>query len=316
MTNTPIRPIDFGLNNYDRIASEHIAFDEACKSALSRGIRVTGSEIVGLIPLKAMLDAADFFLKKQERSLGISEDEKIKIAVKSLGLDDLAPFNAEDKIIEYKLRDLNSGSLTDMSLTAFANETASESPAPGGGSISAYAGALGISLATMVANLSAHKRGWDERWEEFSEWAEKGQEYKDQLLFLVDEDTRAFNKIIEAFRLPKGSEKEVSDRKMAIEAATQYATEIPLQVMETAFASMEVMEAMLEKGLQTSLSDAGVGVLCARTAVIGAYFNVRINARDLKDRAVAEDLLTRGKEIYKATLQIESRVIELIDSNM
>ena len=310
-----IAQISYNLTNIS-ITSMHEAFDETCKAAERRGLRVTGSELVGLIPLKAMTDAADFFLRKQNRSLGISEKEKIKIAVKSLGLDDLKPFKPEQKIIEYLLEKDQPRKLVDLSASELAEETASESMAPGGGSISAYVGALGVALGTMVANLSAHKPGWDERWEEFSEWAEKGQEYKDQLLFLVDEDTRAFNKIIEAFRLPKASEKEVAARKKAIEAATQYATEIPLQVMKTAFAYIEVMEAMLEKGLQTSLSDAGVGVLCARTAVIGAYFNVRINARDLKDRAIAEDLLTRGKEIYKATLQKESRVIELIDSKM
>jgi len=234
-------------------------------------LRVTGSELVGLIPLQAMLDAADYFLKKQERSLGISESEKIKIAVKSLGLDDLKPFDPEEKIIEYVMKD-DTKKLVDLTVTGFADETASESMAPGGGSIAAYVGALGVSLGTMVANLSAHKAGWDDRWEEFSKWAEKGQEYKNKLMFLVDEDTNAFNKIIDGFRMPKGSDEEKKLRREAIQEATKYATEIPFQVMETAYNSMEVMEAMLEKGLQSSLSDAGVGILCARTAVLGAYF--------------------------------------------
>jgi glutamate formiminotransferase/formiminotetrahydrofolate cyclodeaminase len=263
-----------------------------------------------------MTDAADFFLRKQQRSLGISEEEKIKIAVKSLGLDDLKPFKPEEKIIEYLLSKDEADRLIDLTAKDLADETASESMAPGGGSISAYVGALGVSLGTMVANLSAHKPGWDDRWEEFSEWAEKGQKFKERLLFLVDEDTKAFNRIIEAFRLPKGSEKEIQNRKKAIEDATKYATEIPLEVMRTAQASMRVMEAMLKNGLQSSLSDAGVGMLCARTAVTGAYFNVRINGKDLKDKAFAEDILSRAKEIYLEALETEQRAIQLIDSKM
>ena len=310
-----IAQISYNLTNIS-ITSMHEAFDETCNAAEHRGLRVTGSELVGLIPLKAMTDAADFFLRKQNRSLGISEREKIKIAIKSLGLDDLKPFDPDQKIIEYLLEKDQPEKLVDLTASDLTEETASESVAPGGGSISAYVGALGVALGTMVANISAHKPGWDDRWEEFSDWAEKGQKYKDRLLFLVDEDTRAFNKIIEAFRMPKGSEEEIRKRKQAVEDATRYATEIPLQVMETALSSMEVMEAMLEKGLQTSLSDAGVGILCARTAVLGAHFNVKINAKDLKNRAVAEDLLAKAKRIYDEALVREAEAIAFIESKM
>ena len=277
-----IAQISYNLTNIS-ITPMHIAFDESCKAAAARGLRVTGSELVGLVPLKALLDAADYFLVKQERSLGIAEAEKIKIAVKSLGLDDLKPFNPKEKIIEYMLT-VDAQRLTDFTLDTFADETASESMAPGGGSISAYVGALGVSLGTMVANLSAHKAGWDDQWEFYSKWAEKGQEFKNKLLFLVDEDTLAFNKIIEGFRMPKNTEEEKKARLQAIEDATKYAAEIPFKVMQTAHDSMEIMQAMIHDGLPSSLSDAGVGALCARTAVVGAYFNVRINAKDIKDR--------------------------------
>ena len=309
-----IAQISYNLTNIT-ITSMHEAFDESCKAALARGIRVTGSEIIGLIPLQAMLDAADFYLLKQQRSLGIAESEKIKIAVKSLGLDDLKPFNPSEKIIEYMLVD-DEKKLIDFKLDDFADETAGESMAPGGGSISAYVGALGVSLGTMVANLSAHKAGWDDKWEFFSEWAKKGQVYKEKLLFLVDEDTNAFNKIIDGFRMPKDSEEEKQIRLQAIEDATKYATEIPFQVMETAYNSMEVMQAMIQDGLQNSLSDAGVGVLCARTAVIGAYFNVRINAKDIRDKDFTEDILSRADKIYRQTLKIEKETIEFIDSKI
>ena len=309
-----IAQISYNLTNIS-ITSMHEVFDETCKAAIDRGLRVTGSELVGLVPLKAMLDAADSFLVKQERSLGISEKEKIKIAIKSLGLDDLKPFNPDERIIEYLLKD-DTKKLIDFKLDDFADETAGESMAPGGGSISAYVGALGVSLGTMVANLSAHKAGWDDKWEFFSQWAEKGQAYKQKLLFLVDEDTNAFNKIIDGFRMPKGSEKEIEARKKAIEEATKYATEIPFQVMETAYQSMEVAKAMLQDGLQSSLSDAGVGILCARAAVVGAYFNVRINAKDIKDRIFAEKILSKAKTIYENTLKIEQETIAFIDSKM
>lgn len=309
-----IAQISYNLTNIS-ITSMHEAFDESCKAALDRGIRVTGSELVGLVPLKAMLDAADYFLRKQSRSLGISESEKIKIAVKSLGLDDLKPFNPSEKIIEYIL-DNDKETLIDLRLTEFADETASESMAPGGGSISSYVGALGVSLGTMVANLSSHKAGWDDRWEYFSEWAEKGQAYKERLMFLVDEDTNAFNRIIDGFRMPKTTDEEKEIRSKAIEEATKYATEIPFQVMETAYQSMEVMQAMIKDGLQTSLSDAGVGILCARAAVIGAYFNVRINAKEIKDRGFADDILKKAFIIYESTLKIEKETIEYFDGQM
>ncbi|TJY33398.1 glutamate formimidoyltransferase [Pontimicrobium aquaticum] len=310
-----IAQISYNLTNIS-ITSMHKAFDETCKAADERGLRVTGSELIGLIPLKAMLDAGDYFLRKQNRSLGISEAEKIKIAVKSLGLDDLKPFNPEEKIIEYVLKSKAEKKLIDFDLSSFAEETASESMAPGGGSISAYVGTLGVSLGTMVANLSAHKPGWDDRWEEFSVWAEKGQAYKNKLLALVDEDTNAFNEIIDGFRMPKGTDEEKKARREAIESATIYATEVPLLVMETACDSMEVMMAMAKNGLQNSLSDAGVGALCARTAVYGAYFNVRINAKDIKNRDTAEKLLNKAKSIFNKTLATENEMIALIDKKI
>jgi len=310
-----IAQISYNLTNIS-ITSMHEAFDATCKSADERGLRVTGSELIGLIPLQAMLDAADYYLIKQERSLGISESEKIKIAVKSLGLDDLKPFNPQEKIIEYQLSSGQAPRLIDLTAKDLAEETASESMAPGGGSIAAYVGALGVSLGTMVANLSAHKPGWDEKWENFSNWAVKGQAYKDKLLYLVDEDTNSFNKIIVSFRLPKGSEEEKLIRKEAIQSATKYATEIPFQVMETAFASMEVMQAMIEEGLANSLSDAAVGILCARTAVTGAYFNVRINAKDIADKSYVEAILNKAKIVFEASLKIEEEMMQNIDSKM
>ena len=310
-----IAQISYNLTNIS-ITSMHEAFDATCKAANKRGLRVTGSELIGLIPLQAMLDAADYYLVKQHRSLGIAESEKIKIAVKSLGLDDLKPFHPQEKIIEYLLAKDGKNKLVDLSASELAEETASESMAPGGGSIAAYVGALGVSLGTMVANLSAHKPGWDDQWENFSKWAIKGQLYKNQLLHLVDEDTNSFNRIIEAFRLPKGNAEEKQIRLDAVEKATKYATEIPFQVMKTAFESMEVMEAMIHEGLQNSLSDAGVGILCARTAVIGAYFNVRINAKDIKDKAFVDKILADSKLIYHKTLDIEKATMEIIDAKM
>ena len=310
-----IAQISYNLTNIS-ITSMHQAFDETSKAADKRGVRVTGSELVGLVPLQAMLDAADYFLKKQNRSLGISEADKIKIAIKSLGLDDLKPFNPEERIIEYVMNANQPKKLIDYTVKGFADETASESMAPGGGSISAYVGALGVSLGTMVANLSAHKPGWDEKWEFYSKWAEKGQHYKKELLFLVDEDTNAFNKIIDGFRMPKSTPEEVEIRKEAIENATKYATEIPFKVMETAYNSMEVMMAMAKEGIQNSLSDAGVGALCARTAVIGAYFNVRINAKDIKDRSFAKEILFKAKEIYDKTNRLEKEMIDLINTKI
>ncbi len=309
-----VAQISYNLTNIS-ITSMHEAFDETDKAATARGLRVTGSELIGLIPLQAMLDCADYYLIKQERSLGCSESEKIKIAIKSLGLDELKPFNPQEKIIEYML-DGGSKKLVDFDLKDFADETAGESMAPGGGSIAAYVGTLGVALGTMVANLSGHKSGWDDRWEEFSQWAVKGQAYKDTLLHLVDEDTNAFNKIIDGFRMPKSSEAEKAARLEAIEEATKYATEVPFKVMETAYQSMEVAKAMLTDGMQSSLSDSAVGILCAKTAVTGAYFNVKINAKDIKDRVFAEDLLTRGEEIYQKTIAIEAETIAHFNANI
>lgn len=286
----------------------HVAFDEACAKAAERGIRVTGSEIVGLIPLRVLIEAADHYLVKQERSLGIPDDEKVKIAVKSLGLDDLAPFKPEEKVIEYLIDDEGSNPLVKMSLSAFANETAKESPAPGGGSISAYCGAMGISLGMMVANLSAHKRGWDARWEEFSNWASRGLEIQQKLLLLVDEDTAAFNRIMEAYGLPKSSDAEKAARKQAIQDATKYAIEVPLQVAETAAAALEVIKAMAEKGNPNSVTDAGVGALCARTAVLGAVMNMKINAVDLDDKSYVEKVLKRADELEQIAESTEKEV--------
>jgi glutamate formiminotransferase / formiminotetrahydrofolate cyclodeaminase len=310
-----VAQISYNLTNIN-ITSMHVAFDETDKAATARGLRVTGSELIGLIPLQAMLDCADYYLIKQERSLGCSESEKIKIAIKSLGLDELKPFNPKEKIIEYMLGDSNEKKLIDFDLAGFADETAGESMAPGGGSIAAYVGTLGVALGTMVANLSGHKAGWDDRWEEFSAWAEKGQAYKNTLLQLVDEDTNAFNKIIDGFRMPKGTDEEKALRADAIEVATKYATEVPFKVMETAYNSMEVAQAMLKDGMESSLSDSAVGILCAKTAVTGAYFNVKINAKDIKDRVFAEDIMKRAEDIYQKTVTVEKETIEFINSKM
>ncbi len=310
-----IAQISYNLTNIS-ITSMHEAFYETDLAATKRGLRVTGSELVGLVPLQAMLDCADFYLKKQQRSLGISETEKIKIAIKSLGLDDLKPFNPQERIIEYVMNADIDKKLVDLTVTGFAEETAGESMAPGGGSIAAYVGALGVSLGTMVANLSAHKSGWDDRWEYFSEWAQKGQKYKNDLLFLVDEDTNAFNKIIDGFRMPKMTEEEIEIRKKAIEEATKYATEIPFKVMETSYNSIEVMLEMMKNGIKNSLSDGGVGVLCAKTAVTGAYFNVRINAKDIKDKKFAETILANAESIYQKTILLENEMMTIINKHI
>jgi glutamate formiminotransferase/formiminotetrahydrofolate cyclodeaminase len=310
-----IAQISYNLTNIN-ITPVHIAFDETVKSATKRGLRVTGSELIGLIPLQALLDAGDYFLRKQERSLGISESEKIKIAVKSLGLDDLKPFNPQEKIIEYLLEGKSEKKLIDFSLKEFINETASESMAPGGGSISATVGALGVALGTMVANLSSHKAGWDDQWEYFSDWAEKGQETKNRLLFLVDEDTRAFNKIIDALRMPKTNEIKTILRMESVEKATKYATEVPLDIMKTAYESMAIMQAMTLKGMQSSLSDTAVGVLCAKTAVAGAYLNVRINAKEIKDVNYSKNILKQAKTIFEKSNQIEKEIMAYVDSKL
>lgn len=310
-----VAQISMNLTNIS-ITPVHVAFDETAQKAAARGIRVTGSELVGLIPLQAMLDAGKYFLRKQNRSTGISDKELLKIAIKSMGLDDLKPFNPKEKIIEYMISDDDSDKLVDMDLTDFADETASESPAPGGGSISAYVGALGVSLGTMVANLSSHKRGWDDKWEQYSDWAEKGQAFKDELLFLVDEDTRAFNKIMEGFSMPKGTDEEKAARHNAIQEASKYAMQIPFRVMEKSLASMEVMKAMAETGLEASVSDAGVGALCARTAVMGAYLNVKINAEGVDDKEFVNDLLSRGAEIEKQAIEQENTILEIVNKKI
>lgn len=306
-----IAQISINLTNIS-ITPVHVAFEEACKKAQERGLRVCGSEIVGLLPLKSMIDAGKYFLKKQNRSVGISEEEIIKIAVKSLGLDDLKPFNPNEKIIEYVLNNVKNKKLIDLTCKGFANETASESPAPGGGSISAYMAALGASLGTMVANLSSHKAGWDKRWEEFSDWAEKGQKLKDELLYLVDEDTNAFNKIIDAFGLPKSSDEEKAARTLAIQDATKYATEIPYQTMVKAFDGFELIKAMVESGNPNSVTDAGVGALCLRSAILGAGLNVKINASGIKDETFKNEIISKSLKIEIAAQKMESEILSIL----
>ena len=294
----------------------HIAFDECVKSAYNRGMRVTGSELIGLIPLQAMLDAGKYFLLKQNRSTGVSEAELIKIAAKSMGLDDLVPFDPKKRIIEYVLADDTASPLVQMNLRQFADETASESPAPGGGSIAAYLGALGVSLGTMVANLSSHKKGWDERWKEFSDYADKGQQLKDALIKAVDEDTRAFNKIMDAFGLPKGTDAEKASRKAAIQAATKNAIEVPLRVMELSYQTFEVIKPMAEIGNPNSVSDAGVGALCARSAVYGAYLNVKINAAGYGDNAYVEATLAKANDILQKAIAAEKEVLAIVEGKI
>lgn len=310
-----VAQISMNLTNIN-VTPLHIAFEECCKSAERRGMRVTGSELVGLVPLKVLLDAGKYFLKKQERSTGVSEAELIKIAVKTLGLDELGPFDPQQKIVEYQLREKGSAPLVAMDLRGFADETASESMAPGGGSIAAYVGALGASLGTMVANLSSHKRGWDDRWEEFSKWAEKGQEIKDALLHMVDEDTASFNGIINAMRMPKSNEQEQSARQEAIQAATKYAIEVPFKVMELAFGSFELIKAMASIGNPNSVTDAAVGGLCARAAIRGAYLNVRINSGDLKDQVFVKGMLEKGQKIIASAEMAEKELMEMVEQKM
>ena len=310
-----VAQISMNLTNIN-ITPLHIAFDEVCKKATERGIRVTGSELVGLVPLKSLLDAGKYFLQKQQRSIGVSEKELIKIAIKTMGLDELGPFKPEERIIEYLLKDKADSKLVSMTLTDFADETASESPAPGGGSISAYVGSLGISLATMVANLSSHKKGWDERWEEFSVWAEKGQKIKDELTKLVDLDTAAFNKIMSAFGLPKGTDEEKTARKQAIQDATKYAIEVPFKVMQLSYDSLSIIKAMAEIGNPNSVSDAGVGALCARSAVMGAFMNVRINASGYDDKAFVNDIIAKGKDLENKTIALEAEILKIVNDKI
>ena len=298
----------------------HIAFDEVCRAAQARGLRVTGTEIVGLVPKKALIEAGRYFLEKQQRSTGISDEEIMKIAVKSMGLDDLKPFNPREKVIEYLIEDEAEAAarerLVRMTCKGFAYETASESPAPGGGSISAYMGALGAALGTMVANLSSHKAGWDARWKEFSDWADKGQAVMGKLLALVDEDTAAFDRIMAAIGMPKSSEEEKAARAAALEAATLYATEVPLKTMKAALEVFPIVKAMAQEGNPASVSDAGVGALAARSAVLGAQLNVRINAAGLEDRQAAERLCAEAAEIAKAALKAEAEVLDIVNTKI
>ena len=297
----------------------HVAFDEVCRAADARGVRVTGAEIVGLVPKSALVDAGRHFLRKQNRSTGLPERELVRIAIESMGLSNLKEFKPEEKVVEYILEaEEQKGvkKLVDMTCTGFAEETASESPAPGGGSISAYMGALAAALGTMVANLSSHKAGWDDRWEYFSNWADNGMGVMNELLYLVDEDTAAFNKIMDVFGMPKGTDEEKAARAAAMEAATLYATQVPLRTMKAAYKAFDVVRAMAEEGNPNSVSDAGVGALAARSAVMGACLNVKINAAGLKDRAVADALVKEAEEIQTAAQKAETEILAIVESKI
>lgn len=297
----------------------HVAFDEVCRAADARGVRVTGTEIVGLVPKKALVEAGKYFLHKQHRSTGVPERELVRIAIESMGLSNLKEFKPEEKIVEYILEaeeQKNTNKLVDMTCAGFAEETASESPAPGGGSISAYMGALAAALGTMVANLSSHKAGWDDRWKYFSDWAERGMAVMNELLALVDEDTAAFNKIMDVFGMPKGTAEEKEARAAAMEAATLYATQVPLRTMKAAYRAFDVVRAMAEEGNPNSVSDAGVGALAARSAVMGACLNVKINAAGLKDRAVAEALVNEANEIQALAQQAEREILAIVENKI
>jgi glutamate formiminotransferase/formiminotetrahydrofolate cyclodeaminase len=311
-----IAQISMNLTNIS-VTPVHIAFDETCRKADARGVRVTGSELVGLIPLKSMLEAGRYFLEKQQRSTGVPDEELVKIAVKSMGLSELGNFDPREKIIEYVISsDEDEGKMRSMSLKAFMDETASESAAPGGGSVSAYMGSLGVALGTMVANISGHKRGWDHRWKEFSEWAGKGKEIQNRLLRFVDEDTEAFNKILGAFALPKKTDEEIEVRKAAIAEATKNACMVPFRMMEAALPAFELLREMAEKGNPNSVSDAAVGALALRSCIRGAFLNVRINAAGLDDREFVEDLLSRGKAIEEKAMKEEESILGIADRIM
>ena len=311
-----IAQVSMNITNIN-VTPLHVAFDEVCRCAQNRGIRVTGTEIVGLIPKRTLIDAGKYFLRKQNRSTGIPEEDILQIAIKSMGLDDLKEFNPREKVIEYLLEDENkSKKLIDLTVKGFADETSRESPAPGGGTISAYMGALGAALGTMVANLSSHKAGWDARWEEFSNWADKGQKIQAELMTLVDEDTEAFNRIMEAFGLPKKTEEEKAARSAAIQAATLFATQVPLHTMQASFKVFELCKAMAEEGNPNSVSDAGVGVLAARAAVLGAGLNVKINASGLKDRETADKLVGEANELIKKANELESEIMKIVEEKL
>jgi glutamate formiminotransferase/formiminotetrahydrofolate cyclodeaminase len=310
-----IAQLSFNITDTTQV-SLHQLFELACERAAIRGVRVTGSELVGVVPLQLLLDTGKYFLRKQKRSIGIPDADILKIAVKSLGLDELSPFDPKKKIIEYVIDDSSASKLIDLSVKQFTYLTASESVAPGGGSVSACMGALGVALATMVANLSSHKKGWEEQWEEFSLWAEKGKTYQEELISLIDEDTRAYNRIIAAFGLPKKTEKEKSDRSMAIQEAIKYAMEVPFRVATTSYESMEVMLEMVRKGNPNSISDAGVGALAARSAVMGASLNVQINALDLKDKQFAEQMIRDVKELERKTQLLETEILAIVKDKL
>lgn len=311
-----IAQVSMNITNIN-VTPLHVAFDEVCRCAQNRGIRVTGTEIVGLIPKRTLIDAGKYFLRKQNRSTGIPEEDILQIAIKSMGLDDLKEFNPREKVIEYLLEDENkSKKLIDLTVKGFADETSRESPAPGGGTISAYMGALGAALGTMVANLSSHKAGWDARWEEFSNWADKGQKIQAELMTLVDEDTEAFNRIMEAFGLPKKTEEEKAARSAAIQAATLFATQVPLHTMQASFKVFELCKAMAEEGNPNSVSDAGVGVLAARAAVLGAGLNVKINASGLKDRETADKLVGEANELIKKANELEAEIMKIVEEKL
>ena len=306
-----IAQVSMNINNIN-LAPMHLAFEEVSRAAAARGIRVTGAEIVGVLPKKCLIEAGKFYLRKQQRSLGISEEEIIAIAVKSMGLDDIKPFDADEKIIEYMMaKDQKKARLIDLTCKGFADETARESPAPGGGSIAAYMGSLGAALGTMVANLSAHKPGWDDQWETFSTWAEKGQEVMTQLLHLVDEDTEAFNRIMAVFAMPKSNEEQKAKRSLALQEATLYATQIPLRTMEESMKVFPIVKAMALIGNPNSVSDAGVGSLAARAAVLGAYLNVKINASGLKDKETAQALILKAETMVKEANALEQEVMDI-----
>ena len=310
-----VAQVSANLTNFN-ITPIHTFFDEVQKSSIDRGVRITGSELVGLIPLQAMLDAGKHYLQKQGRSLGVSDAELIHIAVKSLGLDELAPFDPNKKIIEYSLKSSDDERLINLTAKELANETASESMAPGGGSVAAYCGALGVSLATMVANLSANKPGWEDKVEMFSDWAVKGQAMKRDLLFLVDEDTRSFNGIIDAIRMPKDTAEDKAARLEAIEKASQYAAEIPYQVMQKAYEAKDLLQAMLDMGNKPSITDAGVGALCCLTAIEGAYMNVRVNTKDLKDKEFAQELNKASSALYKQAKEVFGAITNQVHSSI
>ena len=307
-----IAQVSLNLTDLD-VTPMHVAFEEVCRRAEARGVRVTGSELVGVVPLEAMLEAGRYFLRKQRRSVGIPDREIVRIAARSLGLDELRPFDPDEKIIEYAMRDREADRLVDRSVTRFVEETASESPAPGGGSVAAAVGALGAALGAMVANLSSHKRGWDDRWEHFSGWAERGTRCHDELLRLVDEDTAAFNRVLAAYGLPKETPEERAARVAAVQTAMRGAIEVPLRVMEVAVDALAVARQMAEEGLPSSVSDAGVGALCARTAIRGAGYNVRINLSGLEDEAYRREVRARADDLERRAEALEREALAFVD---